>query len=132
MQTERAVSSPTNYTIPGTSVETRETQENTSTQAGTNELPAPEEKKRERWSESQTKTLIYLWKEHFRDLQTLKQHLIWIKIKTAVNEKGPEKTLKQKTKYKTSKMRIKLRVITTRKLEPRQRTVRTLKTLMKY
>ena len=52
-------------------------------------------KKRERWSESQTKTLVYLWKEHFRDLQTSKQHLIWIKIKTAVNEKGPEKTLKQ-------------------------------------
>ena len=45
-----------------------------------------------------------------------------------MNEKGPEKTLKQKTKYKTSKMRIKLRVITTRKLEPRQRTVRTLNT----
>ena len=92
LQTERAVSSPTYHIIPGTSVvDTRETQENTSTQAGTNELPAPEEKKRERWSESQTKTLIYLWKEHFRDLQTLKQHLIWIKIKTAVNEKGPEK-----------------------------------------
>ena len=75
MQTERAVSSPTYYTIPGTSVETRETQENTSTQAGTNELSAPEKKKRERWSESQTKTLVYLWKEHFRDLQTSKQHL---------------------------------------------------------
>ena len=36
-----------------------------------------------------------MWKEHFRDLQTSKQHLIWIKIKTAVNEKGPGKTLKQ-------------------------------------
>ena len=95
LQTERAVSSPTYYTIPGTSVETRETQENTNTQAGTNELSAPEKKKRERWSESQTKTLVYLWKEHFRDLQTPKQHLIWIKIKTAVNEKGPEKTLKR-------------------------------------
>ena len=34
LQTERAVSSPTYYTSPGTSVETRETQENTSTQAG--------------------------------------------------------------------------------------------------
>ena len=96
MQTERAVSSPTYYTIPGTSVETRETQKNTNTQAGTNERSAPEKKKRERWSESQTKTLVYLWKEHFRDLQTSKQHLIWIKIKTAVNEKGPEKTLRIK------------------------------------
>ena len=46
LQTERAVSSPTYYTIPGTSVETRETQENTNTQAGTNELSAPEKKKR--------------------------------------------------------------------------------------
>ena len=52
-------------------------------------------KKRERWSESQTKTLVYQWKEHILELQTSKQHLIWIKIKTAVNEKGPEKTLKQ-------------------------------------
>ena len=75
MQTERAVSSPTYYTVPGTSVEIRETQENASTQPGTNELSAPEKKKKECWSESQTKTLVYLWKEHFRDLQTLKQHL---------------------------------------------------------
>ena len=75
MQTERSVSSPTYYTIQGTSLETRETHENTSTQPSTNELPAPEKKKKERWSESQTKTLVYLWKEHFRDLQTSKQHL---------------------------------------------------------
>ena len=120
LQIERAVSSLTYYIIPGTSVEARETQENTSTQADTNELSTPEKKKRERWSESQTKTLVFLWKEHFRDLQTSKQHLIWIKIKTAVNEKGPEKTLKQlKDKIRNLK-------------EPRQRTVRTLKTLMKY
>ena len=33
--------------------------------------------------------------EHFRNLQTSKQHLIWTNIKTAVNEKSPEKTLKQ-------------------------------------
>ena len=97
MQTERAVSSPIYYTIPGTSIETRDTQESTGTQVDTNDLSASaaEKKKRERWSESQTKTLVYLWKEHFRDLQTSKQHLIWIKIKTAGNEKGPEQTLKQ-------------------------------------
>ena len=47
-ETERAVSSATYYTIPGTSVEARETQENTSTQAGTNKLSAPEKKKRGR------------------------------------------------------------------------------------
>ena len=64
---QRAVSSPTYYAIPGTSVETRETQENTNTQAGFNELSAPEKKKRERWPESQTKALVYLWKEHFRE-----------------------------------------------------------------
>ena len=74
-----------------------------------------------------------MWKEHFRDLQTSKQHLIWIKIKTAVNEKGPGKTLKQlKEKIRNLKDAIKLHVITTRKLEPRQRTVCTLKTFMKY
>ena len=72
----KQISCPTYYTIPGTSIETRDTQENTSTQADTNELSAPEKKKRERWSESQTKTLVYLWKEHFRDLQTSKQHQI--------------------------------------------------------
>ena len=93
MKTERAVSSPTYYTIPGISIESRDTQENTSTQANTSELSAPEKKKRERWFESQTKTLVYLWKEHFRYLQTSKQHLIWIKIKTTVNGKGPEKIL---------------------------------------
>ena len=45
LQTERAVSSPTYYTIPGPSVETRETQENTSTQAGTNELQHQKKRK---------------------------------------------------------------------------------------
>ena len=65
LQTERAVSSQTCCIIPGTSIESRDTQENTSTQADTNELSAPEKKKRERWSESQTKTLVCLWKEHF-------------------------------------------------------------------
>ena len=95
MQTERAVSSPTYCTSPGTSLETRETREHRNTQAGTNELSAPEKKRRERWSESQTRTLVYLWKEHFHHLQTSKQHIIWVKINTAVNEKGPEKTLKQ-------------------------------------
>ena len=51
----KQISCPTYYTIPRTSIETRDTQENTSTQADTNELSAPEKKKRERWSESQTK-----------------------------------------------------------------------------
>ena len=69
LQTERAISSPAYYTVPGTSVETRDTQENTSTQADTNELSTPKKKKEECWSESQTKTLVYLSKEH----------LIWIK-----------------------------------------------------
>ena len=46
LQTERAVSSLKYYTIPGTSVETKETQENTCTQAGTNELSAPEKKEK--------------------------------------------------------------------------------------
>ena len=52
LQTERAVSSQIFCTIPETSIETRGTQENTSTQAVTNELSASEKKKRERWSES--------------------------------------------------------------------------------
>ena len=93
LQTERAVSSQTYCTIPGTSIETRDTQENTSIQADTNELSAPELKKRERWFESETKTLVYLWKEYFRGLRTSKQQLIWIKIKTAVNEKVQKKHL---------------------------------------
>ena len=48
---EKAVSSSTYYAIPGTSVETREPQGNTSTQVGTSELSAPEKRKKERWSE---------------------------------------------------------------------------------
>ena len=48
LQTEKVVSSPKYYTIPGASVETRETQENTITQADTNALSLPERKKRER------------------------------------------------------------------------------------
>ena len=41
LQTEKVVSSPKYYTIPGASVETRETQENTITQADTNALSLP-------------------------------------------------------------------------------------------
>ena len=65
---ERAVSSPTYSKIPGTSIETRGTQENKSTQADTNELSAPEKKK---------KTLVRITKKDsslsvkrkFRDLK---------------------------------------------------------------
>ena len=46
LQTEKAVSSPTFYTIPETLVETRKAQEHTSIQERTNELSAPEKKKK--------------------------------------------------------------------------------------
>ena len=65
LETERAVSSQTHCTVPGTSIETRNTQEKTSTQADTNEQSAPEKKKIEHWSESQTKTLVYLMEGTF-------------------------------------------------------------------
>ena len=42
--TKIAVPSPTYCTIPRTSIETRDMQENTSTQADTNELLAPEKR----------------------------------------------------------------------------------------
>ena len=80
MQTERAVSSQTYWSIPGTSIETRDMQENTSTQADTNELWAPEKKKIKRWSESQTKTLVYLmegtfsWLTNFKATPNLNQN----------------------------------------------------------
>ena len=48
-------------------------QEPASTPADITELSAPEKKKkRERWSESQTKTLVSLQKEHFHEKQTSK------------------------------------------------------------
>ena len=48
-------------------------QESTSTITDITELSAPEKKKkRERWSELQTKTLVSLQKEHFYDKQTSK------------------------------------------------------------
>ena len=46
LQTGRAVSGPTCYTIPGTLIETRYTQENRNTQPETNELSAPERKEK--------------------------------------------------------------------------------------
>ena len=46
LQTGRAVSGPTYYTIPGTLIETRYTQENRNTQAETNELSEPERKEK--------------------------------------------------------------------------------------
>ena len=46
LQTGRAVSGPTYYTIPGTLIETRYIQENRNTQPETNELSAPEGKEK--------------------------------------------------------------------------------------
>ena len=46
LQAGRAVLGPTYYTIPGTLIETRYTQENRNTQAETNELSEPERKEK--------------------------------------------------------------------------------------
>ena len=82
-------------TVAETSIARRDTKENASTRSDSSKLSAPGKKKCECWSVSRTKTLAYLQKEYFPDLQTSKQHLIWIEIKTAVKEKGPVKRLKQ-------------------------------------
>ena len=52
-------------------------------------------KKRERWTDTQTKTLVVMWKHNFKDIESAKQNTAWLKIKDRVNDAGPDKTMKQ-------------------------------------
>ena len=71
----------------GASTNTKSTENSTSSNST--------KQKRERWPDSQTKTLVNQWKQYFQELENSKQHSAWIKIKYAVNKKGPAKTLRQ-------------------------------------
>ena len=37
--------------------------------------------KRDRWNAQQTGVLVYMWKDHYKELESSKQHNIWILIK---------------------------------------------------
>ena len=61
-------------------------------------------KKRDRWGKEQTKMLVVLWKENIDDIESARQHAVWLKIKEAIDKLGPSKTVKQlKSKIKNLK-----------------------------
>ena len=60
--------------------------------------------KRDSWSNNQTGTLINAWKENFYEIETYRQPSAWLKVKAAVDNHGPEKSVKQiKAKLKRLK-----------------------------
>ena len=58
--------------------------------------------KRDSWSNNQTGALINAGKENFYEIETR----AWLKVKIAIDNHGPEKSVKQiKVNYDASKMR---------------------------
>lgn len=57
-------------------------------------------RKRERWTEKETRMLVNMWKENFNDLETAKHNSVWAKIKDRVNDVGFDKTMKQTAQLK--------------------------------
>ena len=51
--------------------------------------------KRDSWSSNQTGALINAWKENFFEIETYRQPSAWLKMKAAVDNYGPEKSVKQ-------------------------------------
>ena len=57
--------------------------------------------KQDCWNTQQTAVLVNMWKDYYKELNSRKQHSIWILIKSKINAAGKPKTLKQiKTKIK--------------------------------
>ena len=60
--------------------------------------------KRERWNTQQTEVLVNMWKDHYKELESSKQHSIWILIKNKIDAAKKPKTLRQiKTKIRNLK-----------------------------
>ena len=51
--------------------------------------------KKDSWSSNQTGALINAWKENFFEIETYRQPSTWLKMKAAVDNYGPEKSVKQ-------------------------------------
>lgn len=61
-------------------------------------------KQRESWPKEQTATLINLWKQMFKEIETFKQPSVWFIIKQRVDKVGPPKSILQiKTKLRNMK-----------------------------
>ena len=60
--------------------------------------------KRDRWTAKQTEVLVTMWKENYKELESSKQHSVWMRIKNKIDGLGNPKTLKQiKTKLRNMK-----------------------------
>ena len=60
--------------------------------------------KQDRWNIQQTGVLVNMWKDHYKELESIKQHSIWILIKIKIDAAGKSKILKQiKTKIRNLK-----------------------------
>ena len=60
--------------------------------------------KRDRWTAKQTEVLVTMWKENYKELDSSKQHSVWMRIKNKIDGLGNPKTLKQiKTKLRNIK-----------------------------
>ena len=66
-----------------------------SVESDINEPSKSKGRKRQRWSSDQTNVLVKKWKEYFDELESSRQYSAWLKIKSAVDEAGPTKSIKQ-------------------------------------
>ena len=62
---------------------------------GTSQSTSKKTVKRDSWSNNQTGALINAWKENFYEIETYRQPSAWLKVKAAVDNHGPEKSVKQ-------------------------------------
>ena len=51
--------------------------------------------KRQRWTKEQTAVLINSWKDYFKIIESAGSYRAWLKIKVAVDNAGPAKSIKQ-------------------------------------
>ena len=61
-------------------------------------LPSPDNSKKpdtKRWIKPQIDMLVSLWQENIGVLESTRSHEMWLKIKAAVDNLGPAKTIKQ-------------------------------------
>ena len=60
--------------------------------------------KRDRQTAKHTEVLVTMWKENYKELESAKQHGVWMRIKNKTDGLGNAKTLKQiKTKLRNMK-----------------------------
>ena len=61
----------------------------------TSQLTLKKTMTRDSWSNNHTGALINAWKENFYGIETYRPSSAWLKVKAAVDNHGPEKSLKQ-------------------------------------